>query len=314
MKDKSIFFLLLLCSVCLAAGKPPFMEAGAVALTLSAMVLLLLFIVGRGLGIQTLEITAKDELYHLLVTVVLLGSFVVISEGLDGIMGEGGLRGKANAALSDTVANLSVIFNNIVAYENVSIEGSKMSTCQIFSASITTTSCGGYSVLSSPVNIAAGVVSFVIAEYSSLSTLVALGASIGMTIIFPAGLFFHAFKLTRPLGAFLIATAFSLYVVLPLTIYAMEEVYSSAYPDERITPSASVSECDPVDTVNHNENEAIGVFKGMVEEFLDSVIRYALIKGLLFPIVYLLALVSGIRAIAALGGIEVDLSAISRLV
>ncbi len=313
MKDKAIFFLILLCSVCLAAGKPPFMEAGAVALTLSAMVLILLFMAGRGFGIQTLEITAKDELYHLLVTAVLLGSFVVISEGLDSMMGEGGLRDKTNAALSGTLATFSVIFDNIATYEKVSVEGSKMDICQVFSASITTTSCGGYSVLSSPANMAVGIVSFVLAEYSSLSTLVALGASIGMTIIFPAGLFFHAFKLTRPLGAFLIAAAFSLYVVLPLTIYAMEEVYSSAYPDETISHSASVSECDPVDTVNHNENEAIGVFRGMTE-FLDSAIRYALIKGILFPIVYLLALVSGIRAVAALGGIEVDLSAISRLI
>jgi len=313
MKERVILFLLALFSFCLAANKPPFLEAGAVAIVFSTAVVLLLFMIGRGFGIQSLEITAKDEFYQLIVAIVLLGSFVAIVEGFDSIMGNGGLQDKTNAALSGTVANLSMIFDDIVKYEKVSVEGSKMDICQVFSASITTSSCGGYSALSSPINMAASIVSFVLAEYASLAALVALGASTGMTLIFPAGLFFHTFKLTRPLGGFLIALAFSLYFVLPLTIYALEEVYRNTYPNEQIAHSVGVSECDPIDSVSDNEKEAIGVFHDMMA-YLDSAMRYVLIKGLVFPIVYLLAITSSIRAVSAMGGVEVDLSAISRLI
>jgi len=307
---KTKLALLLLISLCFAASG--IMEASALAIMISAIILILLFMIGRGFNIQSLEITAKDEFYQLIIAIVLLGCFFIASSSIDGIVGGKGLHGETADILNNSLSNFSSILKDIHALEKVNVEGSKYDSCQFFSAYFTTSSCGGYSVIAQPVNTAHSIISIVYIEYSSLYTIAQLGSGVLMTIIFPLGLFFYSFKFTKPVGSVLIAIAVSFYIIFPLMVILTEEVAKKTGVDKISATQPQVKDCDPKESITTNANNAREIFKGM-EGYLGSTIEYALVRGLLFPIVYLLAITSTIRSVSGLAGVEIDVSAISRL-
>ncbi|MEM3432265.1 MAG: hypothetical protein QXF35_01315 [Candidatus Bilamarchaeaceae archaeon] len=318
---KKIIILLLLILLAYAANpsqkfqKPLLIETGATAIIFSTLILTLLYMIGHGFNIQTLVMSSKDELYHLIISIILLGSFVLISLSLDSFIGGNGLWWDASSKIEKVSLGFRVILSGIHSFENVAIEGTETLSCQFFSASLTMSPCGGYSALTPPANTANSILSMVLVSYYVIQNLLLLGVGPGINIIFPLGIFFYSFKFTRPAGSVLIAIAFSLYVLLPLMIIVVEGIYDKYTQNITISskaPEAKVIGCTADDRISTSENNALETYKNM-KKFLEYHMEVVLIKGLIFPIVYILSLAAGIRGIAAVAGIEVDVSAISRL-
>ena len=106
---KTKLALLLLISICFAAFD--IMQASALAIMTSAIILILLYMIGHGFNIQSLEITAKDEFYQLIIAIVFLGSFFTVSSSIDGIVGGKGLHGETIDTVSYTHLTLLTIYS-----------------------------------------------------------------------------------------------------------------------------------------------------------------------------------------------------------
>lgn len=338
MKSRMLLLLLLVLSpLCFAA---PWVLTASAGLMIATMLLGLLLMLGYGFGSQELKMIAQDELYQLVVTVLMLGLVITGSTSIDAIAkaltGSPSLGDAAAAALSEMLEehHMMLVGNNsndgLVAFSRaVGYESSKSFYCSLHGVGYSISACGSYRQLMPALGLATQALSFSIAELESLRTLVLFSESYMFAILLPAGIIFRTFRITRGAGAFLIAFSVSLYLVLPFTVLGMKEVVDS-YNGATISGlpasgskgfSDSKYVCDEEETGSdaffnlrpvYNYKKAFKLFqkaKGNLAGYLYAF----LIKGTLTTGVSIFAFITGIRWLSRIAGTEVDVSALMRL-
>jgi hypothetical protein len=301
----------------------------AMALAISGGFLGITYAVGMGLGINELQIMSKEELYQLIATGLLVALLVGgnnVIDGLSGGMGSGGqnLQDTAISVIDDTLTNptsgMLGIYNSVTTIDNkVAKESSKTMSCSIVSIGYTVSACGGYSMLSTPLSMSGSIVGFAIGELYSMKRLINISKNYAMSLLLPIGIVLRTFKFTRGAGGFLIAVAISMHILIPAGILfnqmLVDTFIAEAGSGYSGGLSTTVEDCDP--------SSGIGVYGGdqgaqdtlaLFRTDLQQVVFSVLVRGTLGPVLALLIMTAGIRALTSLGGAEVDVSALGRFV
>lgn len=327
MGKLTIVFLIALMPAAFAAGG--WEGTAAMALAISGGFLGIAFMVGMGFGINELQIMSKEEFYQLIATGLLVALLVGGNNVIDGLsagLGSGGqnLQDTGIAIIDDTLTNAQYgmlgIYNSVTQMDNqIAKESSKTMSCSIVSIGYTVSACGGYSMLSTPLSMSGSIVGFAIGELYSMKRLINISKNYAMSLLLPIGIVLRTFKFTRGAGGFLIATAISMHILIPAGILfnqmLVDTFIAEAGAGYNGGLSTAVSECDP--------DAGIGVYGGdtgaqdtlaTFRTDLQQVVFSVLVRGTLGPVLALLIMTAGIRALTSLGGAEVDVSALGRFV
>jgi len=249
--------------------------------------------------------------------------------------------GTWNESLSTALGNLATMDKAI------SIEGSAGGQCSILGMGYSVSGCGGYSMLATPLSMAGGIAGFAVAEVSAMERLLEITKKYALSFILPLGIILRTFKMTRGAGGFLIALAVSMHIMLPagaifgemLAVTFLDDSAASAgYEDDPGT--VSMGTCNPLETESvsgfksmtnsileadgpglpdasigsgTNDGKAMNAYKKMRAKLKDYLFTM-LIRATLGPVLALLLMMSGLRALSAIAGADVDVSAISRFV
>jgi hypothetical protein len=224
--------------------------------------------------------------------------------------------------IDDNMNSLRTTFNNIAALDiSVSKEGSKAGQCNIMGIGYSISGCGGYSMLATPLSMAGGITGFAMAELSAMKRLLDVSSTYALNFILPLGIVLRTFKITRGAGGFLIALAVSMHILLPMGV-VFNEMLGVTFLDDAASSdysgsggSASVEDCNPTDyqatADRDSDNPAVRTYNSMRSDIQDYLYQI-LIRATLGPVLGLLIMMAGIRALSALAGADVDVSAISR--
>lgn len=324
MKWMALFLLLIPLSF--AAWQ----SIAALAVAVSAAVLAILYMVGMGFGINELQITAKEELFQLLA----LGILVVALVGTDNIVNaistqpafrEGSadtLQESAMNSIDNTLANMTNLLNRIADQDKtVSQQGSKSAQCSTFGMGYSVSGCGGFSMLATPLSMAGGITGFAIGELSAMKRLVHISQVYALPLLLPLGIVLRTFKFTRGAGGFLIALAISLHLLVPAGFIFNEMLGATFLAPENAavsgpytgSPTGSVGSCTAGDTGSGNEDAAVSAYQSLRADIRKDLYT-VLVMATLGPVLALLMMAAGIRALTSLAGAEIDVSAISRFI
>ncbi len=295
MKLKMLLMVLFLLPLSFAAWQ----SLAAVALVASFALLALLFMIGKGFGINELQMMAKEEIYQ----VIAVGLLVVILLGADGLLNaisvdptfkgeEATMQNAALLSISNTQDQLSSYFNGVIALDNkVAQESAKGFNCNIMQVGYSISGCGGFSMLSPPLSMAGSILGFAIGELAAIAKLIEISSTYSLALLLPAGILLRTFKVTRGAGGLLIALGISMHILLPMGILFMDILgnnflsygdtdYSVAGipPDiddpyhDAPTVSLTDFECDPSDS-GSSFSDIIGWFTnpiGGIEELIQG--------------------------------------------
>ncbi len=328
----------------------------AAAITTSALLLAVIYMVAIGFGINELKMMAKEEFFQLIAAALL----VVLLVGTNGVLNEistsPAFREGSAQTLQETATlivnrwntDMNAIFLNIRNNDiAASIEGSKGSQCNIAGLGFSVSSCGAYSMLATPFSMAGGIAGFALGELAAIKRLILISDEFALALLLPLGIVLRTLKFTRGAGGLLIALGISLHILLPGGIVFADMlgqtfIESDQTTDYRYENFYDVTfSCNPGDTqpglfgansinipsgvntidanritgvpMTDNEKNAIEGFaalKGNLRKYLFVILAQATMG----PVLALMMVVGGIRAISALAGSEVDVSAISRFV
>jgi hypothetical protein len=322
---KKLLLILLVVPLAFAAWEP----IAAMSIVLSASILALLYMIGFGFGINELQLTAKEEFFQLIALMVMMVTLVGANGFLDSIstnaafaQGSTTLTGAATTIIDDNTNKLTTTFNNIAVLDlGVSKEGSKAGQCNIMGIGYSLSGCGGYSMLATPLSMAGGITGFAIGELSAMKRLLAVSSTYALNFILPLGIVLRTFKITRGAGGFLIALAVSMHILLPMGV-VFNEMLGETFLDDASSAgysggggTASVESCNPTDKGatgdNDNDNPAVSTYNEMRAD-LQKYLYEILIRATFGPVLGLLVMMAGLRALSAIAGADVDVSAISR--
>lgn len=326
MAKLALVFLLALAPAAFAAGG--WEGTAAMALAISGGFLGIAYAVGMGFGINELQIMSKEEFYQLIATGILVALLVGgnnLIDGLSGGLGSGAtnLQDSALAIIHDTLTNpaggMETIYNDVADMDNqIMKESSKTMSCSIVSIGYTVSACGGYSMLSTPLSMSGSIVGFAIGELYSMKRLISISKDYAMSLLLPIGICLRTFKFTRGAGGFLIATAISMHILIPAGILFNQMLVDTFLAEagggySGGLGSGSVEECDPTAGIgvygsDTGAQTTLTNFRADIQEVAFSV----MIRGTLGPVLALLIMTAGIRALTSLGGAEVDVSALGR--
>jgi hypothetical protein len=329
---KKLLILLLLVPMAFAAWQ----TVAGVAIMISLGIVATIYMVGKGFGVNELQMMGKEELFQLIAT----GLLVVVLVSSDGLLNaistsdafrEGGaatMQLTALAMLDNTIGEMGGILTTIQNNDkNNQVEGSKSSQCSIMGTGYSVSGCGGYSMLATPMSMAGGIVGFSIGELSAIHRLIQISEEYAFSLLLPLGIVLRTIKLTRGAGGLLIALGISLHIMLPAGIIFSEMLAASfnASPESTGYGGSADSidwgnyECNAGDTMpvsgdkTGNEENVIGVFN-IMKSNIKHYIFQALVRGTLGPVIALLLMAGSIKAISSAAGSEVDVSALSRFV
>lgn len=327
---KIAFVMLLLVSLSFAAWQ----SYAAGAMMIAVALLGVIFMVGMGFDIKELKILAKDELHQL----VVLAALIVLLFGTDSVLNgisetstftleQATLQDAAVASLDETLTTLSDLLSDNIAGADRAIvkESSKVSSCYIVGGGYSVTSCGGYSMLSAPIAMSGSLIGYAIAETAAIKKLILIAQTVAFTFILPLGIILRTFRFSRGAGGFLIAFAISMYLLIPAGIVfveLLEEEFNYYIDEVSENPEAEGIYLDPIDNISIsgcNPGKPWGdIWSGAVSTYdsmrisLKQYIYLMLIKATLGPVLSLLLFIGGLRALTALFGAPVDVSAIMR--
>ncbi len=328
---KKLLIFLLLVPMAFAAWQ----SVAGVAIMISLGIVAAIYMVGKGFGINELQMMGKEEMFQLIAT----GILVVVLVSSDGLLnaistsdvfseGQPTMQTNAMAMLDNTIGEMGSILSTIQNNDkNNQVEGSKSSQCSIMGTGYSVSGCGGYSMLASPMSMAGGIVGFSIGELSAVHRLIQISNEYAFSLLLPLGIVLRTIKLTRGAGGLLIALAISLHIMLPAGIIFSEMLAASfaASPESAAYTGGADSidwddyECNAGDTMpvlgdkTENEENVIGVFNIMKSNIRKYMFQ-AMIRGTLGPVLALLLMAGSIKAISSAAGSEVDVSALSRFV
>jgi hypothetical protein len=333
--------LLLLASLSFAAS---WISIAALAIVTSAVLLALVYMLGVGFDINELKFLAHEELYQLLVTVILVAILVGAQQWIDSLGPAVGMTGTLQDGAIDYVnQTLGIHKDAYSALTDFSIvlgkESSKSYYCSLEGVGFTASPCNAFRALTPPVSTSFQALSISITELNSLFTLLNFSKVYAFTLLLPLGILLRTFKASRGAGGIFIGLAVALYLFLPIGVAFMKVVLDPSIDSSTGLPigydpaptfgingltSADLSlkpypSCEETDygTFNGgvsygNLNKAISTFKNL-ESKVDLYLYLFLIRGTMLLMVSLLTFYASFRAVSKLGGAEVDLSALARI-
>jgi hypothetical protein len=340
----SLSFLAFLCFLCIT---PTTFAAGgwegtaALAIAASAGFLGVAYAAGIGFGVNELQIMAKEEFYQLaatgLLVVLLVGGNNLLDWGSNALGSESAnLQALANNTInlilsdpSDDVDGLEEMYQNVTGYDNkLAKESSKTTSCNVLSIGYSVSACGGFSMLNAPVSMSGGILGFAIGELYSMKRLIAISTTYSLSMILPFGILLRTFKATRGAGGLLIAVAVSMHILLPAGM-----VFNNILADTFLADPASDGYSGKMETnipncasdkvprsgaggmnMPDDQGEAAKDILDDLHADLRRVVFNVLVKGTLGPVLSLLMMVAGIRALSSLAGAEVDVTSLGRFV
>jgi hypothetical protein len=327
-----LFFLMCLSH----AASPAWHGTAVLAVIISVILLALLYAIGTGFQINTLQILAKEEFYQVLVLIVLIAAltgtdsiFNTISQTEELSGTDATMQDAAVTSIESTLSEMRSAMSNISTADNeIAKEASQGIQCSVLGIGYSVSGCGGFAMLSSPFALVGSILGFASGALYGALRLIQISEAYSLILLFPLGIILRTFRVTRGAGGLLIAVALSTYLLLPLGIILVDK-FADAFEDSvtklpsddpdkaYFESSSSISAyCDPGGTnVGSFSNEARAIetyyeLKSAIKRYLFLV----LVKGTLGPAIALLMLISGIRVISAISGAEVDVSALARLV
>jgi len=262
------------------------------------------------------------------------------------------MQDTATAIIDTTLANATSLLGTISDFDaSVATEASRASQCSLtgggWSLGYGVSACGGYAMLAAPLSMSGGIVGFAIGELSAMKKLILMTETYALSLLLPLGILLRTFKITRGAGGLLMALGISLHIMLPAGVIFNEMLGATflahdhpadveeQVADYRSEPSASIAECEPGDTnvpvvsagweaidvgdalpddwSDSNENKAVAGYMSLRKD-IRAYIYTIFIRATLGPILALLMVMASVRALTALAGAEVDVSAISRFV
>jgi len=306
------------------------------AMMIATALLGVLYAVGTGFDLREMQILAKDELYQLIVLALLIlllfgtdNLLNSISQNSAFTLGQPTLQDAAVASLNETIQSLSVFLAEDIASadKNIMYESSKISSCYIVGGGYSVTSCGGFSMLSTPLSMAGSLIGYAIAEAAAVKKLILVSQQISFVLILPLGIILRAFRFTRGAGGFLMAFAICLYLLVPAGIVFVELLeeefeYQLTAPDAapHMAESAiylegaggiSISGCNAGNPWGDVGGDAVDTYGNMRGE-LKKYLYVMLIKATLGPVLAIMLFIGGLRALTGLFGAPIDVSALGR--
>ena len=317
--------LLLLFMISLSFAAPAWHEAVAVAIFASILLLLVIYMLAFGFGIDSLKATTKEEFYQLIITVVL----VVVLFSLDEITnslspffsGEAVPQSIQDVALNrlDTVSgNMSSIYTNLYDFSfNVAHQSSKSFYCNLLSVGVSISPCAAYGMVLPPVSLAVQAVSLAIAELQALSLLLELGVRYSFVVFLPLGLLLRSLHFTRGAGGLFIALGISLYLILPLSILFLDDL-SNYFIAKNVEYSTlkklnTGTRCDERSVKEENYTNPQSIFSGL-QDNVDVYLFFVFVKATFLTIISLLIVLTSLKWLTAAGGATVDITPLMRLV
>ncbi|HSB47208.1 MAG TPA: hypothetical protein VLD37_04275 [Candidatus Bilamarchaeum sp.] len=323
---KRMLLILMLVPFAFAAWE----GIAGMSIVLSATILAILYMIGFGFSINELQLTAKEEFFQLIALMVMLATLVGANGLINSISTNAAfapdsdnLQNASKAIITNNIDQLTSMFRNIEALDlGVSKEGSKAGQCNIMGIGYSISGCGGFSMLATPLSMSGGIMGFAITELSAMRKLLDVSSAYALNFILPLGIILRTFKITRGAGGFLIALAVSMHIFLPMGVIFNEMLgatfvgnvsASAEYTDTSIT--TSVESCNPTDkqatAETDNSNPAVKSYDNLRAD-IRKYLYQILIRGTLGPVLGLLVMMAGLRALSAIAGADVDVSAISR--
>ncbi len=325
MKGKALLALFLLVSASFAAWQ----DTAALAILTSLILVAVVYMIGFGFGVDALTALAKDEVYQLIALAIMIAVFYGANSFIDGLstnsdltQGAPTLQLAALDSLNTSITDLSSAYDDVRAVDkNAGIQGSQMLSCNLQGIGYSVSGCGGFSMLAGPFSLAGTIMGFALGELNAAYRLIDIAVNYGLNLILPLGIVLRTFRFTRGAGGFLIALAISLYLLLPMGIVFVDILGKSflASPDAAGYQPGSGSlsgispSCTPGDVGDGNSDAAIKVYNSL-RTAIKSYMYLIFVKATLGPVVAVLMMSAGIRAITSLAGAEVDVSALSRVV
>ncbi len=327
---KISFALLLLVPLAFAAWQ----SVAATAIMISIIMLAAVFAVGFGIESEELKVLSKDELYQLIVLVLMMiallgtdGILNVISQSSAFTRGQPTLQDAAMVSLEETHNTLAEYLGVIAATDNnIAKEASKATSCTLSGGGYTVSACGGFTMLGTPFSMSGSIVGYAIAEVAAIKHIVAVSKDYALVLLLPLGIILRTFRFSRGAGGFLMALGISAYIFIPAGIVFVDMLNDHFVDDpesgseEYIDGTPSVlsfnitSECEPgMPWGGFNEGRATAAYNTLRNE-LKKYMYVALLKATLGAVTALLFFIGGLRALTALFGAEVDVSAIARFV
>lgn len=322
---KTIFILLLFFSLLFADSPdaPAWLPTAILAGFTSIIILALIYMAGQGFNLEDMKFLAKEELYQVVVTFILIVSLQGSLTFLDVVSGSiypgQTLHQAALSSVSDEIDNQNAIFDNLYSFSvQAGKESSRSFFCSLHGLGYSVSPCSSYRALISPVSMAFQAISLSLTELSSLKTLLLFSQKYGFAVLLPAGLLFRTLKFTRGAGGVLIGFAVAIYIFLPMGYLFMNELHSfsgNPYKDvsrASLTSLPSDFSCDSTDYSFANLNNANGLYDIFSGNSLFYLYLF-LVRGTLTTVISVLVMVVGMKFISKIAGAEVDVSILSRI-
>lgn len=340
---KALFFFLILLSLSFAQN---WLQPVSIAMFGAVVLLIILFMIGYGFGLDSLKFLAIEELYQVLMTVViiavLLGGESAINDTFQNLVGTytaqtGNMHEIASKNLEDLDTSLGDIHTTIYVFtEDAALESTKSYMCQFLGTGFFFSGCSSYSTLLFPSTLAFQTLGLAFAELQSLTILLNFAQSYAFIFLLPAGAFLRSFKFTRGAGGLLIALAVTFYFILPLGIIFSNEV-AEAYEQyepvdttlttiyvEGPTPEEALKEtfgfglnygdkCNPGEVITEGNPDKV---KGLLDDFMDAYkgyMYYILIKTTLFTVLIIFLCFTVFRWLTSALGADIDITSLAKI-
>lgn len=327
---KKLLLFLFLISLSFASWH----SIAGLAILASFSILAIIFAIGYGFGLEELKIVSKEEMFQLIVTVILvaiLGSVELtmnsFSADLGSYVGESEtIQALALEDVTNSIEHLTLVMTEVRDFSNtVGYQATVTFYCNLLGSGIFLSPCGAYNSLLPSLAVASQMLSVALAEFSSLQILTELGMRYAFNFILPLGIFLRTFKVTRGAGGFLIALGVCLYFVLPLSILFINSIIYEYMEDEGyldgdgnpIIPHLEVENCDRKQATTQNINRVQTTISNFVRntgnDHIENFTFYFLISATFLTVITLLIFLVSLRLFTSLGGAEIDVSALGRL-
>ncbi|MBI5222947.1 hypothetical protein HY990_00845 [Candidatus Micrarchaeota archaeon] len=354
LRPKFSMLLGILFLVCCSFAAPlDWLPFAAGALTLSAIIVAVLYMLGIGLNLNDLKFLASEELYQLIATAIIIGVLFTADTTINSVFASFGitptLQNASIATVNGYISNQASSFNTLKTFAHtLGLESSKNMYCSFSAMGFSVAPCGGFASITPAVTFGIQMIAISVTESNSLLTLLKFGSTYGLSLILPLGILMRTFKFTRGAGGLIIGFGVGIYLFLPLAVIFMDGITSPLAPTTAVSlPEFSCdihSFSDGVYTIaDINDHSLFGTeaFSGSVslssfsgsnsfdfgyknaaiaggllmalKGVLPSLIYFFLIQSTLTLIIALSAFFMSMRSISRLAGAEVEISSLMRI-
>jgi hypothetical protein len=342
-----LMLLLLLPSVSFArAGDPPEWAFLAMIAAFSAfMALAILYSISYLVDSAEMRMLAKQELYQVGVTILLIVGFLSLQIYMTTYMGAvlanafGGEYDThveyAMQVLTDNADEQWDMIKSLTEDLTMALGSmaSSSATCSIMGTSLSYPGCIGIQVPFSSLIFATNALVTAMLTSNSQIALLNLSETFFFPVMLPIGLFLRCFQFTRGAGGLLVGIAAAFYFVFPISIILTEGMLQTAAEDAGIDGPAIPSprhlsenfakdfagfeipaDCNPLDMdQNAARKQGQRLTGSNGDSLVDPLLLFIFIRGIFNTALNLMITLSAARALSKVFGAEIDISSLARI-